>query len=151
MDASSATSGTKGLQLLPGQKFDREMQAFRCVLELICRQVESWRGCQFKFSNGSKNIWNIIQMALYSFFQNTKVAQRQEASPNETTFELNKINFWFKFKLPLAKSSLCAWIVNTRMFHNFTFFEIKNAGGLIRSDLGHDEEIEKFFFDYSLF
>ena len=31
------------------------------------------------------------------------------------------------------------------MFHNFTFFEIKNAGGLIRSDLGHDEEIKNFF------
>ena len=36
------------------------------------------------------------------------------------------------------------------MFHNFTFFEIKNAWGLIRSDLGHNEEI-KFFFDYLLF
>ena len=32
-----------------------------------------------------------------------------------------------------------------RMFHNFTFFEIKNAWGLIRSDFGHNEEI-KFFF-----
>ena len=32
------------------------------------------------------------------------------------------------------------------MFHDFTFFEIKNAWGrLIRSDLGHNEEI-KFFF-----
>ena len=32
-----------------------------------------------------------------------------------------------------------------RMFHNFTFFEIKNAWGLIRSDLGHNEEINFFF------
>ena len=32
------------------------------------------------------------------------------------------------------------------MFHNFTFFEIKNAWGLIRSDLGHNEEIKKNFF-----
>ena len=31
------------------------------------------------------------------------------------------------------------------MFHNFTFFEIKNAWGLIRSDLGHNEEINFFF------
>ena len=31
------------------------------------------------------------------------------------------------------------------MFHNFTFFEIENAWGLIRSDLGHNEEIQKFF------
>ena len=37
------------------------------------------------------------------------------------------------------------------MFHILTFFEIKNAWGLIRSDLGHNEEIKKFFFDYSLF
>ena len=37
-----------------------------------------------------------------------------------------------------------------RMFHNFTFFEIKNAWGLIRSDFGHNEKIN-FFFDYSLF
>ena len=32
-----------------------------------------------------------------------------------------------------------------RMFHNFTFFEIKNAWGLIRSDLGHNEEIKNNF------
>ena len=32
-----------------------------------------------------------------------------------------------------------------RMFHNFTFFEIKNAWGLIKSDLGHNEEIKIFF------
>ena len=38
-----------------------------------------------------------------------------------------------------------------RMFHNFIFFEIKNAWGLIRSDFGHNEEIKKIFFDYSLF
>ena len=31
-----------------------------------------------------------------------------------------------------------------RMFHNFTFFEIKNAWGLIRLDLGHNEEIDFF-------
>ena len=31
------------------------------------------------------------------------------------------------------------------MFHNFTFLEIKNAWGLIRSDLGHNEEIKIFF------
>ena len=31
------------------------------------------------------------------------------------------------------------------MFHNFTFFEIKNAWGLIASDLGHNEEIKIFF------
>ena len=31
------------------------------------------------------------------------------------------------------------------MFHNFTFFEIKNAWGLIRSDFGHNEEIKIFF------
>ena len=37
-----------------------------------------------------------------------------------------------------------------RMFHNVTFFEIKNAWGLIRSDLGHNEEITNFF-NYSLF
>ena len=37
------------------------------------------------------------------------------------------------------------------MFHNFTFFEIKNAWGLIRSDFGHNEEIKKIFFDYLLF
>ena len=30
------------------------------------------------------------------------------------------------------------------------FFEIKNAWGPIRSDLGHNEET-KIFFDYSLF
>ena len=30
------------------------------------------------------------------------------------------------------------------MLHIFTFFEIKNAWGLIRSDLGHNEE--KIFF-----
>ena len=38
-----------------------------------------------------------------------------------------------------------------KMFYNFTFFEIKNAWGLIRSDLGHNEEIKKIFFDYFLF
>ena len=38
-----------------------------------------------------------------------------------------------------------------RMFHNFTFFEIKNAWGFIRLDLGHNEEIKFFCFDYSLF
>ena len=37
------------------------------------------------------------------------------------------------------------------MFHNFTFFEIKNTWGLIRSDLGYNEEIKKIIFDYSLF
>ena len=31
------------------------------------------------------------------------------------------------------------------MFHNFTFFEVKNASGLIRSDLGHNEQIKIFF------
>ena len=31
------------------------------------------------------------------------------------------------------------------MFHNFTFFEIRNAWGLIRSDFGHYEEIKIFF------
>ena len=36
------------------------------------------------------------------------------------------------------------------MFHNFTFFEIENAWGLIRSDFGHNEELKKIF-DYSLF
>ena len=36
------------------------------------------------------------------------------------------------------------WVSN-RMFHNFTFFEIKNAWGLIRSDFGHNEEIKNFF------
>ena len=35
--------------------------------------------------------------------------------------------------------------IPTGMFHNFTFFEIENAWGLIRSDLGHNEEIQKFF------
>ena len=34
--------------------------------------------------------------------------------------------------------------LRSRMFHNFTFFEIKNALGLIRSDLGHNEE-KNFF------
>ena len=38
-----------------------------------------------------------------------------------------------------------------KMFHNFTFFEIKNAWSLIRSDLGHNEEIKIFSVDYSLF
>ena len=32
-----------------------------------------------------------------------------------------------------------------RMFHNFTFFEIKNAWGLIRLDLSHNEKIKIFF------
>ena len=41
-------------------------------------------------------------------------------------------------------------VMRSMMFHNFTFFEIKNARGLIRSDLGHNEEIN-IFFDYSLF
>ena len=31
------------------------------------------------------------------------------------------------------------------MFHNFTFFEIRNAWGLIRSDLGHNKKIKKIF------
>ena len=35
--------------------------------------------------------------------------------------------------------------VLNRMFHNVTFFEIKNAWGLIRSDLGYNEEIKIFF------
>ena len=36
-------------------------------------------------------------------------------------------------------------VMRSMMFHNFTFLEIKNARDLIRSDLGHNEEI-KFFF-----
>ena len=43
--------------------------------------------------------------------------------------------------LPFQNSAL-----TNRMFHNFTFFEIKNAWGLIRSDFGHNEEIKKSFF-----
>ena len=35
--------------------------------------------------------------------------------------------------------------LRSRMFHNFTFFEIKNAWRLIRSDLGHNEETKNFF------
>ena len=35
--------------------------------------------------------------------------------------------------------------MSSRMFHNFTFFEIKNAWGLIRSDLSHNEKIKKIF------
>ena len=34
--------------------------------------------------------------------------------------------------------------VYIRMFHNFTFFEIKYAWGLIKSDFGHNEEINFF-------
>ena len=38
------------------------------------------------------------------------------------------------------------WLtMQARMFHNFTFFEIKNAWGLIKSDFGHNEEIKIFF------
>ena len=37
------------------------------------------------------------------------------------------------------------------MFHNFTFFEIKNAWSLIRWDFGHIQRKKKFFFDRTLF
>ena len=37
-----------------------------------------------------------------------------------------------------------------RMFHNFTFFEIKNAWGLMRWDFGRNQR-KKIFFDRTLF
>ena len=50
------------------------------------------------------------------------------------------------FNFTELKNFLIALSVFIRMFHNFTFFEIKNAWGLIRSDFGHNEEIKKNFF-----
>ena len=62
--------------------------------------------------------------------------------------DLNPIeNLWLIIKLRLdivktvqQKQSLCS-----RMFHNFTFFEIKNAWGLIRWDFGHNQRNKKIF------
>ena len=39
----------------------------------------------------------------------------------------------------------------SRMFHNFTFFEIKNAWGLIRWDFDHNQRKKNFFVDRTLF
>ena len=59
--------------------------------------------------------------------------------------------YWERLSLPPPSLEEVGYHrLKIRMFHNFTFFEIKNAWGLIRSDLGHNEEIN-FFFDYSLF
>ena len=44
---------------------------------------------------------------------------------------------------PFYTNHWWTWVYS-RMFHNFTFFEIKNAWGLIRSDLGHNEKIKIF-------
>ena len=46
-------------------------------------------------------------------------------------------------KYPSSVAYKCT--LGGRMFHNFTFSGIKNAWGLIRSDLGHYKEIKNFF------
>ena len=57
----------------------------------------------------------------------------------------------YRYVIITKRTFLANIPILVRMFHNFTFFEIKNAWGLIRSDLGHNEKIQKFFFNYLLF